>query len=99
MFMDITKVKPTLDRLLIEITEPEEQSLGGIYLPRILENPKDEGIVVAIGPGGDYDGVVVPLSVSVGQKVKFPKNIGTNFKWNDKEYKLCREIGLLGIIE
>jgi co-chaperonin GroES (HSP10) len=35
----------------------------------------------------------------VGQKVKFPKNIGTNFKWNDKEYKLCREIGLLGIIE
>ncbi len=96
------KLKPLHDRVLISEhkDDKEKKTSSGIILP-VSSSSEDKhgkrGDVVAVGPGRTEDGVLVKVSVEVGDKVIF--------QWGDKvsvdgeEYYLVRESEILAVIK
>ena len=94
------KVKPLGDRVLVrELKNTGEKSFSGIIIPETVSEDRGskKGEVVAVGAGKFDDGVLVPMSVKVGDKVLF--------QWGDKltvdgvEYEMVAESGILAIIK
>ena len=72
--------KPLGDRVLIQPTEnKEKKSKGGIILTdSILKGQKVYGDVVAIGTGiFSQSGEVIPMTVKVGDRVMYKKDMGS----------------------
>ena len=50
--MDIKKIRPLGDRILVKPLEEEEKTRGGIVLPDTISKEKPQlGKVLALGPG------------------------------------------------
>ena len=94
------KVKPLGDRVLVrEIKDKGEKIVSGIIIPEAVGEDRGakKGEVVAVGPGKYDDGILVPMQVTVGDKVLF--------QWGDKptidgvEYEMISESGILAILK
>ena len=93
-------LKPLGNRVVIEATEQEEMTAGGIILPETAKEKPQQGTVVAIGPGERNDkGERVALDVKVGDKVLFARYAGTEHKIDGKKVMILRETDLIGVIE
>lgn len=94
--------KPLADRVLIQTEKEVTKTAGGIILPETAEARDTKiGTVVSVGEGiYTNDGVKIPMSVKVGDKVMMPM-IGTaqKVKLGDDDYLLFREQELLMIIK
>ena len=94
--------KPLADRVLIEAEVEQTKTSGGIIIPETAESRETKiGKVVSVGEGVyTNDGVLIPMSVKVGDKVMMPQ-IGTaqKVKLGDEEFLLFREQELLMIIK
>ncbi|MSU56411.1 MAG: co-chaperone GroES [Candidatus Taylorbacteria bacterium] len=97
---DNSKVKPLADRVLVrELKKEGERSVSGIIIPETVGEDRGarKGEVIAVGPGKFDDGVLVPMSVKVGDKVLF--------QWGDKltidgeEYEMVNESAILALIK
>jgi chaperonin GroES len=99
---DFQLAKPLADRVLIEVEQVKEKTAGGIIIPETAEARDTKiGTVVSVGEGiYTNDGVKIPMSVKVGDKVMMPQ-IGSaqKVKLDDKDYFLFREQELLMIIK
>lgn len=72
------------------------QSSGGIILPESSVSKANEGEVLATGPGArDRDGKVIPVHVSVGDKVLLPEYGGLPIKIDNEELFLFRNEEIL----
>lgn len=92
-------LKPLADRVVVEVLEEKEKSVGGIVLPDTAKEKPQEGKVVAVGPGKILDnGEKRPLEVKVGDRVIFSKYAGTEVKVDDKEYLIMKESDILAIV-
>jgi chaperonin GroES len=91
--------KPLGDNVLIDYgDEKEEKTKGGIIMTT-KERPQ-QGIVVACGKGKKLgDGERSPMSVKVGDEVKFAAFAGKEIKVDGKEYFLMPETDIQGILE
>jgi chaperonin GroES len=95
------RIRPLGDRVVIKPAERKEQTESGIFLPDTAtkERPQ-EGTVLAVGEGRrDDSGKLVPMSLSVGDKVLFAKYSGTEVKLDDEDYLILAEKDVLGIIQ
>lgn len=94
--------KPLADRVLIQTEKEVTKTAGGIIIPESAESRDTKiGTVVSIGEGiYTNDGVKIPMTVQVGDKVMMPQ-IGTaqKVKLGDEDYFLFREQELLMIIK
>jgi chaperonin GroES len=94
------KLKPLGNRLVIEPTEQEEVTAGGIVLPETAKEKPQKGTVLSIGPGErDDSGKHIPLDVKEGDTVLFAKYAGTEIKIEGKKLLIMRESDLLAIVE
>ncbi|RUA19249.1 MAG: co-chaperone GroES, partial [Alphaproteobacteria bacterium] len=60
------KFRPLHDRVLIEISDGEEKTSGGIIIPDTAKEKPQEGEVVAVGSGArTEDGKITPMDVKV----------------------------------
>ena len=78
-----TKVglKPLDDRVVVQRTEAEEKTAGGILLPDTAQEKPHQGKVLAVGPGKLLDsGKREAPDVNVGDTVLFGKYSGTEVK-------------------
>lgn len=92
-------LKPLGNRVVVEPTEQEEVTAGGIVLPETAKEKPQKGTVLAIGPGErDEDGKRIPLDVKEGDTVLFAKYSGTEIKLEGKKLLILRESDLLAII-
>jgi chaperonin GroES len=92
-------LKPLDDRVVLEPTQAEEKTTGGILLPDTAKQKPQQGKVVAVGPGKLTDkGTRTALAVKVGDVVLFGKYSGSDVEVNGKEYKIVRESEILGKI-
>ena len=90
-------LKPLDDRVVLEPTEADEKTAGGILLPDTAKQKPQQGKVVAVGPGKLSDkGVRAAMAVKVGDTVLFGKYSGSDVEVNGKEYKIVRESEILG---
>ena len=100
--MDVTKIKPLADRILVKPVEEEEKTKGGIVLPDTVSKEKPQiGEALAIGPGRtNDDGKTFPLQFKKGDKVIYAKYSGTDIKGDDDEdYLILSEKDILAILE
>ncbi len=95
-------IRPLYDRIVVKrIEQPQEQMLGGLYIPDSAKEKPQEGEVVAVGKGkrGD-DGKLMPLEVKVGDRVLFGKYSGSEAPRSvGEDYLIMREDEILGILE
>lgn len=72
---EILQLQPLADNVLVRIKQPEDKTIGGIYLPSgVVDNLSviSEGEVIAIGPGSyTYTGDIIPMSVKPGDYILF----------------------------
>jgi chaperonin GroES len=94
------KVRPLNDRILVQRTEAEEKTAGGILLPETAKEKPKEGRVIAVGNGRiKENGEREALGVKVGERVLFSAYAGTEVKLSGEEFLIMREEDILGVIE
>ena len=94
------KLKPLGGRVIVEPTEQEEMTAGGIILPETAKEKPQEGKILAAGPGDrNEDGERIEMEVKVGDKVLYAKYSGTEVKLDGKKVLILREADILAIVE
>ena len=74
MAINIKRLRPLHDRVLVRRQESAHKTASGIVIPDAASGKPDQGEVIAVGPGEVLkDGKVRPLDVKVGDKVLFGK--------------------------
>ena len=72
-------LKPLGDRVIIEQSEADDMSKGGIVLPDNAKEKPTKGTVLAVGPGKTTDdGKLIEPAVKVGDKVLYERYAGTD---------------------
>jgi len=90
------KLQPLGDRLVVRPIEREEVTKGGIFLPDTAKEKPQEGEVLAVGPGRlSEDGKRIAMDVKVGDIVIYARYGGTEYKVDDKEIIILREVDIL----
>ena len=77
----------------------EETTKSGIVIPGQAKEKPQQAEVIAVGPGAEVDGKVVPMQVKVGDKVVYSKYVGSEVKLDDVEYTIVKQADILAIIE
>jgi chaperonin GroES len=95
------RVRPLGDRVVVKPAEREEKTQSGIILPDTVSKERpQEGNILAVGEGRrDDSGKLIPMNVSVGDRVLFAKYSGTEFKLDEVDYLILAEKDILGIIQ
>lgn len=92
-------LKPLGDRVIIEVVEKEEKTIGGIVLPDTAKEKPQQGRVFAVGTGRVTDqGERIALDVKENDLVIYSKYAGTEVKHEGKEYLIVRESDILAIV-
>jgi chaperonin GroES len=94
------KLRPLGDRVVIKPTPREDMTKSGIVLPDTAKEKPQEGLVLAVGPGGfDTDGKRTAMDVKEGQKVLYAKYAGTEFKVDGDELLIVSQKDILAVVE
>lgn len=89
-----------LDRVLVKKTEAETSTSSGLVIASGLDNPQDEGVVVAVGEGRTTSkDILIPLSVKVNDRITFQKGAGIPVKIDGKDLIVLREHEIYGVLE
>jgi chaperonin GroES len=93
------KLKPIRDRIVVKLLEAETVTKGGLVIPDAAAEKPSQGIVLEVGTGHvTEDGTIVPLAVSVNDRVLFSKHAGQTVKIEGEEFHLLREEEVVAII-
>ena len=94
------KFRPTDDRVLVEPSEADETTAGGIILPDTAREKPQRGSVIATGPGKLLDsGNRGEMGVSVGDEVFYGKYSGTEVELGTDTYVVLRESDILAVVD
>ncbi|MDZ7743522.1 MAG: co-chaperone GroES [Bacteroidota bacterium] len=88
------KIKPLADRVVIEPSQAEQKTSGGIIIPDTAKEKPQRGVVVAVGPGKKDE----PITVKEGDVVLYGKYAGTEINFDAKDYLIMRESDIVAII-
>jgi len=89
-------LQPLGDRLIVEVLEEEETTIGGIVLPDTAREKPQRGKILAVGPGSRNDkGELVPMDVAEGDEIVFSKYGGTEVKVGLEDLLILRESDVL----
>ena len=92
--------KPLHDRVVVKPLEAESRSAGGIFIPDNAKEKPNTGEVLAVGQGRITEaGLVIGLTVKVGDRVLFGQNGGHKIKVNGEEVTILKEEEILAIVE
>jgi chaperonin GroES len=85
--IDMAKVRPLHDRIIVQRIEEGEQKIGGIIIPDSAKEKPQQGKVIAAGQGKvKDDGKRQPLDVKDGDTILFGKYSGQEIKVDGEEY-------------
>ena len=93
------KLNPLADRVVVKMVEMEETTKSGIILTASAKEKPQVAEVLAVGPGATKDGVLVPMTVKIGDKVITSKYSGTEIKLDGTEYIIVSESDILAIVD
>lgn len=97
--MEISKVRPLEDNVLIEPLEREQRSASGIVIPDTSKEKPQEGKVIAAGHGKTTDeGRLIAPAVKVGDRVLYKKWGGNEIKIEGKEYLVVKSDDILAVV-
>ena len=92
--------KPLGNKVLVKRLEAKETTLGGLIIPETSKEKPSEGEVLASGEGARKDsGELIPMAVSVGDRVLFGKWSGTEITLEGENLLIISETDILGILK
>jgi chaperonin GroES len=94
--------KPLGDRVLVKYTKGDEKTASGIIITdSAMRGQCVWGEVISVGEGiFTQTGDKIPMTVEVGDKVMYKKDMGGDvIKLNDEEYLMFREHDLIMVIK
>lgn len=92
--------RPLHDRILVRRIDAEEKTAGGLIIPDSAKEKPQEGEVLAVGSGArDDGGKLIPLDVSVGDRILFGKWSGTEIRLDGEDLLIMKESDVMGVIE
>ncbi len=95
-----SKLVPLADKLVLRPIVQEEVLTSGIVIPDTAREKPNQGEVIAVGPGRrDDDGKIVPMDVTVGDRVLYAKYTGQEIKVENEEYIVLKETDILCKVE
>ncbi len=95
----MVSIKPLSEKVVIERSDAETKSAGGILIPDTAKEKPMRGVVIAVGPGRVLDsGEVKPLEVKKGDKVLFGGYAGSEVKLDGKNYLIVNESEIFAVI-
>jgi chaperonin GroES len=93
-------LKPLGDRVILEVTQEEEKTVGGLVLASAAKEKPQTAKVVAVGEGNVLEnGQKSPMPVAVGDMVMFEKYAGTEVKYEANEYLIIAAKDIMAIVE
>lgn len=93
-------LRPLGDRIIVQATDAEEKTAGGIILPDAAKEKPTQGKVISVGPGKLLDnGKTVPMEVKKGDVIYYAKYGGTEVKVGSDEYVILRQDDVLAVVE
>jgi chaperonin GroES len=93
------KIRPLEDRVVVEPSEAEEMTRGGIVLPDAAREKPHQGKVIAVGPGKllEKTGERGKMSLKVGDRILYGKYSGTEVELSGDKYVILRESDVLAV--
>ena len=89
-------LQPLGDRLIVEVLDEEETTVGGIVLPDTAKEKPQRARVLAVGPGSlDDNGKFVPIDLAEGDEIVFSKYGGTEIRLGTDDVLILRESDVL----
>lgn len=93
------KITPLYDRIIVKRNLKEDTTASGLILSQTNDKP-NQGQVISIGNGQvSPEGVVIPLTVKVGDEVLFGRGAGVEIKIDGEELLVMNEKELLAVLE
>jgi chaperonin GroES len=92
--MSKLSITPLADRVLVEPTQAEQKTAGGIIIPDTAKEKPQRGKVIAVGNGKKDE----PMTVKVGDTVLYGKYSGTEISVEGIDYLIMRESDIFAII-
>ena len=91
------KLEPLGDRLIVEVLDEEQETVGGIVLPDTAKEKPQRGRVLAVGPGArsQETGERIQIDVEDGDEIVFSKYGGTEIRVGTGDYLILRESDVL----
>ena len=94
------RFRPLDDRILVQPSESEETTSGGIILPDTAQEKPQRGEIISTGPGKLLDsGQRGDMSVEVGDEVIYGKYSGTEIEFGPDKYVVLRESDILAVVD
>ena len=92
-------LRPLGDRVVVEPSEGEDVTPGGILLPETAKEKPQQGTVVAVGSGRrDDKGKLVPMDVKMDDKVLYARYSGSEIKVNGNKMLILKETDILAVV-
>jgi chaperonin GroES len=90
----------TEDRVILKLTHEDKVTDSGIVIPQEVLPVPDKGEVVAAGPGRHSEfGILMPMSVQIGDIVVFDKAMAYGIEIDKEKYVVIPESGIRGILK
>ncbi len=94
-------VTPLDDRIIVQISNAERKTAGGLYIPDTtdLASQNTRGIAVSVGRGHrNKNGKLRPMDVQVGDRLVFSEYSGSKIELLGETLILLRESEVMGIV-
>jgi chaperonin GroES len=96
----MAKLIPLADKLVLRPVVQEEVLPSGIVVPDTAKEKPQQGEVIAVGPGRkDDDGKLIPMEITVGDRVLYAKYTGQEIKIENEELIVLSERDILCKVE
>jgi chaperonin GroES len=93
-------LQPLEDRIVVRPAEAEEKTASGLVIPDSAKEKPQQGEVLAVGPGRRSDsGELIPLDISVGDKVVYSKYGGTEIAVEGEDLLILAGRDILAIVK
>lgn len=87
-------MKPIGDRVVVQPSQAEEKTKGGIIIPDTAKEKPQQGVIIAVGPGKDGNS----MTVKNGDVVLYGKYAGQEINHDGEDYLIMREDDILVIL-
>ena len=95
-----TELQPLEDRIVVRPLNAEERTASGLVIPDTAREKPQQGEVLAVGPGrrSEVTGQLMPLGVSVGERVVFSKYGGTEIIFAGEDLLILSSRDALAVV-
>lgn len=94
------QLNPLHDRVVVKRIDADTKTSSGLIIPDNVAEKPDQGTVLAVGPGKrSTEGVVLTMSVNIGDRVLFGKGSGQTVKIKGEEVLILTEEEIFAVVE